>query len=309
MGGRPAAPAAPARTLRYLMNSGSPVRRSWWRRSYATGRELVEEVLDDGALDAAASVAFWLLLSLPATLLAGLASLSLLGDDVTEELRDLTNEFVDRVFTSEADELRSTIDSLFDQNQAGLFSVSVLFALVTVSRGFAGLIRALDVVYDVEESRGFVRVRVAAIGLGVGTLATVALSTYLWTISESAGVATVVRVPVALAILVIWAATVYHIAPNHHTPWRYDLPGAVLAAIGWLAVSLGYGWYIELAGGGNQVVGIAGALLLGMTWVWIVCLVLLVGGELNEIFADRAGVISENTSSLKRLRERLSVDR
>lgn len=291
------------------MNSGSPVRRSWWRRSYATGRELVEEVLDDGALDAAASVAFWLLLSLPATLLAGLASLSLLGDDVTEELRDLTNEFVDRVFTSEADELRSTIDSLFDQNQAGLFSVSVLFALVTVSRGFAGLIRALDVVYDVEESRGFVRVRVAAIGLGVGTLATVALSTYLWTISESAGVATVVRVPVALAILVIWAATVYHIAPNHHTPWRYDLPGAVLAAIGWLAVSLGYGWYIELAGGGNQVVGIAGALLLGMTWVWIVCLVLLVGGELNEIFADRAGVISENTSSLKRLRERLSVDR
>ena len=43
-----------------------------------------------------------------------------------------------------------------------------------------------------------------------------------------------------------------------------------------------------------------------MTWVWIVCLVLLVGAELNEILADRAGVISENSSTLARLaRERL----
>ena len=159
------------------MESGEPSSTTWWRRLFATIRELVHEVIEDGALDAAASVAFWLLLSLPATLLAGLASLSLLGDDLTAELREITNEFVDRVFTGEADELRATIDSLFDQNQAGLFSVSLLLALVTVSRGFAGLIRALDVVYDVEESRGFLRVRLAAIGLGLGTLATLALST------------------------------------------------------------------------------------------------------------------------------------
>ncbi len=277
---------------------------AWWRRVAGTIRELVEEVIDDGALDAAASVAFWLLLSLPATLLAGLASLSLLDDDLVAELRDVTNEFVDRVFTGEADELRDTVDALFDQNYAGLFSVSIVIAFVTMSRGFAGLIRALDVVYDVEESRGFLRVRLAALGLGVGTLATVAVSTSLWSISESAGVPPLVRVAAALAILIVWAATLFHIAPNHHTPWRYDLPGALLAAVGWLVLSVGYGWYIELAGGGNQAVGLVGALLLGMTWVWLVCLVLLIGGELNEILADRAGVISENTSTLARFRER-----
>ena len=293
------------RTLRGQMQSGEPS-TTWWRRLFATIRELVHEVIEDGALDAAASVAFWLLLSLPATLLAGLASLSLLGDDLTDELREITNEFVDRVFTGEADELRATIDSLFDQNQAGLFSVSLLLALVTVSRGFAGLIRALDVVYDVEESRGFLRVRLAAIGLGLGTLGTVALATYLWAVADSAGVSPIVRIVVALVILVVWAATIFHVGPNHHTPWRYDLPGAALVAVGWLAASVGYGWYIQLAGGGNQAVGLAGALLLGMTWVWIVCLVLLVGGELNEILADRAGVISENSSTLARVaRERL----
>ena len=260
----------------------------------STGREIVREAIEDNAVDAAASVAFWLLLSLPATLLAGLSTLSLLGDDVTAELRRLTFEFVDRVFTSEADELRVAIDGIFDQNKAGLFSVSLLLALVTVSRGFAGLIRALDVVYDIEESRGFLRLRVASIGLGLGTIATVVASTWLWYTSAEASVPLVLRVVVALAVLVVWAATVFHVGPNHHTPWRYDLPGALLAAVGWFAVSIGYGWYIQLAGGGNTVLGIAGALLLGMTWFWIVCLILLVGGELNEIIARRAGVVADS---------------
>jgi membrane protein len=255
---------------------------------------VVREAIDDNAVDAAASVAFWLLLSLPATLLAGLATLSLLGEEATAELRRLTFEFVDRVFTSEADELRSAIDGIFDQNKAGLFSLSLLLALVTVSRGFAGLIRALDVVYDIEESRGFLRLRVASIGLGVGTIATVAASTWLWSIAADAGVALALRSTFALALLIVWAATIFHVGPNHHTPWRYDLPGAVLAAVGWLVVSLGYGWYIQLAGGGNAVLGIAGAILLGMTWFWIVCLILLAGGELNEIIARRAGVVGDS---------------
>ncbi len=266
-----------------------------------TGREVVREVVEDNTVDAAASVAFWLLLSLPATLLAGLATLSLLGDEATAELRRLTFEFVDRVFTSEADELRTAIDGIFDQNKAGLFSVSLLLALVTVSRGFAGLIRALDVVYDIEESRGFVRLRLAAIGLGIGTIATVAGSTWLWNLAAEAGVPLLLRLAVALAVLIVWAATIFHIGPNHHTPWRYDLPGAVLSAIGWLAVSVGYGWYIQLAGGGNAVLGIAGALLLGMTWFWIVCLILLVGGELNEIISRRAGVVGDSRRLLPEL--------
>jgi membrane protein len=262
-------------------------------RLWRTVREVVRETIDDNAADAAASVAFWLLLSLPAMLLAGLAALSLLGDEATNELRRVTLEFVDRVFTSEADELRATIDGLFDQNKAGLFSVTIVLAIVTASRGFAGLIRALDVVYDIEEPRSFLRLRLAALGLAIGTIATIAASTYLWWLSGAVGTPTLVRVFGAIGILVVWAATMFHIGPAHHTPWRYDLPGAIVVAVGWFSASVGYGWYIRVAGTGNEIVGLAGALLLGMTWFWIVCLVLLIGGELNEIVARRAGVVAE----------------
>lgn len=261
-------------------------------------------MIDDRLLDTAAGVTFWLLLSLPATLLAVLSSVSLLGDGLATDLEQAVFEVVDRTFTDEAEGIRNAIGGLFDQPRAGLFSVSLALALFTVSGGFAGLIRALDVVYDVPETRNFVRLRLAGLGLAIGTLAAVAVSTSLWSWSGELGVPGLVRLAAALAILIAWAATMFHIGPHHHTPWRYDLPGAALAAVGWMVLSLGFGWYVRIAGSGNELVGATGAALLGLTWMWLCCVVLLVGAELNEILADRAGVIGENTPWRHRIARR-----
>lgn len=257
--------------------------------------DLWREIREDGLMDAAASVAFWLLLSLPAALLAVLSSVSLLGPELATELEDAMLELVDRTFTSEAAGVRDAISGLFEQPRAGLLSVALATAILTLSGAFAGLIRGLDVAYDIVESRSFLRLRLAALGLALGTLVVIAISTLVWARSESIGVPLVVRLVVALTVLIVWAATIFHIGPHHHTPWRYDLPGAVFAAVGWLALSLGYGWYIQIAGSGNELVGVAGAALLGLTWMWLACLVLLIGAELNEIFSDRADVVAANT--------------
>lgn len=265
---------------------------SRWRRAREVADEMRLETRSDGLVDAAAGVAFWLLLSLPAAVLAMLAAVSLLGDSLAADLHDAINRFIDQTFTSEAQGLRDAVDGLFVMQRPGLFSFSIAIALFTVSRGFAGLIRALDVAYDVEESRGAVRLRLTALGLAIGTLATIAAATFLWVASRDAGVPTFLRLLAALVLLIAWSATMFHIGPHHRTPWRFDLPGACLAAVGWLILSLGFGWYVRFAGSGNEIVGVAGAALLALTWLWAACLVFLLGAELNEIIADRAGAIS-----------------
>jgi membrane protein len=270
------------------------VNRRPLRRAWSWTLRLNREIQEDGAVDAAASVAFWLILSIPAAALAIIASLSMLDPDLVAELERSLLEFIDRTFTSESTTLRNAVTGLFDQPRTGLFSVSLLLALVTLSRGFAGLIRGLDTVYDVEESRGFIRLRLASIGLALGTLLTVAASTYLWSLSGREGLPFVLRLLGAVLVLVLWAATVFHVGPNHHTPWRYDLPGAIATAIGWFVVSVGFGWYVQIASRGNEIVGSIGALLLGLTWLWIVCLILMIGGEINEMIADDADVIGRN---------------
>ncbi|MEM1332298.1 MAG: YihY/virulence factor BrkB family protein, partial [Actinomycetota bacterium] len=173
-------------------------------------------------------------------------------------------------------------------------------ALFTLSRGFAGLIRALDAVYDVVHTRNFVYTRVVGIGLALGTLATLALTTFGWSAGTDAGVPIGLRLLAGVLVLVAWSATMYHLGPNLHTPWRYDLPGALFTAIGWIVLSLGFGWYVSIVGDGNQFVGATGAVLLGLTWLWAACSVFLIGGEINQLLADRAGVIEENDTLLGR---------
>jgi membrane protein len=266
---------------------------------------LVREIRDDELFDQAASVAFWLLLSLPAALLAGLSSVSLLGDGLTNDLQEAALEFIDRVFASEADTLKESVTGLFEQRRPGVLSASIATAIFTLSRGFAGLIRGLDSVYDVASGRNFAHTRLLAIGLALGTLVAVAVSTALWALGATVGIPSFVRLVGAFFVLVGWAATIFHVGPNHHTPWRYDLPGALVAAFGWLFLSLAFGWYVRLIGGdGNDVIGAAGALLLALTWLWAACVVLLVGAEVNEITASSAGVIQENRTVVGRIRDR-----
>ncbi|MEM9515484.1 MAG: YihY/virulence factor BrkB family protein [Actinomycetota bacterium] len=256
---------------------------------------LWRETQDDGLFDVAAAVTFWVLLSLPALMLAVLSSVSLLGDGLANELEEVTLDFVERTFADESNDLQATVQSLFDQPRSGLFSVSLAVALFTVSRGFAGLIRGLDVAYDIDDTRSFIRIRLAGLGLALGTLLVVAASTSLWVWTREVGVPDVLRALAALAILIAWAATLFHIGPNHHTPWRFDLPGAAFTALGWLLLSVGYGAYIQVAGSGNSAVGIVGALLLGLTWMWLAVVVLLIGAEINGIIAERAGVIERRS--------------
>ena len=273
-------------------STGAQRARRAWRTARGHVTELKDEVRDDGLVDAAAGVAFWLLLSLPAAALATISALSFIGEGLASNLQATVDRFIDETFASQAESLKATVDELFSGPRPGLFSTSIAVALFTVSRGFAGLIRALDNAYDIDERRGAVRLRVTALGLAVGTFATVAASFYGWVQLRDAGLPFVLRGALALAVLVLWSVAMFHIGPHHRTPVRYDVPGALVAAIGWLLLTVGFSWYVRLAGTGNQVVGITGGLLVGLTWLWLACLVFLVGAEINEIVADRADAIA-----------------
>ena len=61
------------------------------------------------------------------------------------------------------------------------------------------------------------------------------------------------RSPVVVTVVIAWAATVYHLAPSRRTPWRADLPGAVLSAAVWAGVSVGLQVYLRLAANDNPV--------------------------------------------------------
>ncbi len=268
-----------------------------WRLSV----DVVQQYRADRVGDLAAAITFWVVVSVPAAMLALISALGplerALGTTVIDDLRSAIDNFVDRTFLN-SQPLQEAIDDLFTADQSRVLGITTLFAVFTLSRGFAAIIRALDDVYSVEESRRWWHVRLVAMGLGIGTIAVVATAaaTVVIVSARIGSFAALLLAPVTMGVLVVWASMVFHLGPNHRTPWRFDLPGAVATAIGWTLSTQLFALYVRLAPQGNQVQSTVGALLLGITLFYVLAVVMLVGAEVNAVLTARAGVARARSS-------------
>jgi membrane protein len=276
-------------------------------RARWVGRRLVEEWTHDRVPDTAAAVAFWAVLSLLPAFLT-VASLlgpldSLLGGELAQDVQDEVLGFLGRILTDEAGGTIDTARSLFEDERPGLLTFSLLAAIWTVSRAFAALVRALDVAYDVVERRSWLRIRAIGLAVAVGTLLAATLLLVVLVLGPLFGTGeeiaaeiglgdqfvflwNVVRLPFAFVVLVLWAATVFHVSPDHRSSWRSDLPGAFVTAALWLVFSAGLRIYLELAQAGNAVFGALGGALIVLLWFWLLSLAILIGAELNFVLAE-----------------------
>lgn len=277
----------------------------WVRRFVG---DVAREYRDDGVGDLAAAITFWTVLSIPAAALSLVSTLSslgsLIGESLAADLRREVESFVASTFTADA-AINDTVSDLFDTSSAGAATVATLVAVFTLSRAFAGLIRALDIAYEVSDGRPWWYVRLVAIGLGLGTIVVVAAAATFLAVLPAlplSGALQWLTPPGVFIGLVAWAATMFHIGPNHRTPWRYDLPGAVVTALGWILATQGFALYVRLFPGGNDLRTSVGAVLLALTLLYLLSTVLLVGAQVNDVVARRAGVVQQPTAITDRAR-------
>ena len=64
--------------------------------------------------------------------------------------------------------------------------------------------------------------------------------------------------------------------------WRWINAGAFLAAVGWMAMSILFSWYVANFGSYNKTYGSLGAIVGFLTWIWISLMVVLLGAEFNS---------------------------
>lgn len=275
------------------------------RRFLAWSWQLVRDVArgyaHDGVGDLAAAITFWAILSLPAAALAIVSTLSeldrVVGASLVEDFENAIVDLVEETFV-DATSLVDATRELFQTNQAGVATAATLVAVYSLSRAFAGLIRALDRAYGVDEARPWWFVRLLGVLLGLGTVAIVAASSTLLAFLPSLPFASfthLLTVPLIVGVVVLWTATVFHFGPNQRTPWRYDFPGAVFSAIGWLGAVQLFALYLRVVGS-DDLRSALGAIVLALTLLHLLGIILLVGAEVNDVIARRAGVAERRTT-------------
>ncbi|HWH31015.1 MAG TPA: YihY/virulence factor BrkB family protein [Mycobacteriales bacterium] len=281
-------------------------------------RQLVREADEDRVPGLAAETAFFAVLSLFPGLLVAVSLLGLLdvvvGAQLADEAQDRVVSGLRLVLSDEAADAVEAVESLFEERRGGLLTAATIGALFTLSGEFSVAVNALNLAYDAEEGRSWLRRRVLGLWLALGSLVLLVLALGAFVVGPLLGsgrrVADVIglgevfawswdvaRVPVLVLLLVGWAATLYRIAPCRTLRWRDALPGAFLAVVLWVLASAGLRLYLALAADRNPVLGAFGGGVIVMLWVYLLSVALLVGGEVNALLHQRRGAVDDTTRS------------
>ncbi|MBQ3900758.1 MAG: YihY/virulence factor BrkB family protein [Clostridia bacterium] len=114
------------------------------------------------------------------------------------------------------------------------------------------------------------------------------------------------RAPMIFVFMTIFFWILYYAANRRGDyigkKFVYHLPGAVLAAAGWILFSYIYSLYAIYFDGASYLYGSLTALILLMFWMYFCMIILLVGAEVNKTLAQRRKRKKELEGNAERLK-------
>ncbi|ONF97092.1 hypothetical protein SPHI_05290 [Sphingomonas jeddahensis] len=172
--------------------------------------------------------------------------------------------------------------------------IALGIALYGAMKGATAIITALNIAYDEEETRGFVKLNLLALSITAAGVLGVILAVATITAMSSLDtlfpwlpdiVLTIGRILSHLVMAAVGAAaaaTLYRFAPNRqHAKWLWLSPGSALAALSWVLMTFGFGIYVANFGSYDATYGSLGAAVVLLTWLYLSAYVLLLGAEFN----------------------------
>lgn len=253
----------------------------------------------------AAALTYYSLMSLfPAALLA-VSILGLVGqfpetyDAIIGYLRDV-------IPATAIDSVDASLREAFSSR--GTASVTVIVGVVLAFYGTTGALeaarRALNVAYEIEHGRSFLRRKANDIVLTVVLLALILTSGlaiflgggfaedvfgFIGLGQTGNDVWSVARWPLAVGACMLAFSLIYYFVPDvKQRAFRWITPGAAFGVAAWLGISLAFSFYVSRIADVGAVYGaFAGAIIL-IAWIWLTNVALLFGAELNaEIERER----------------------
>ncbi|HET6728752.1 MAG TPA: YihY/virulence factor BrkB family protein [Jiangellaceae bacterium] len=241
-----------------------------------------------------AGVAFYAFLALVPALIAVVMIYGLVSD--ADEVAEQVESF-GSALPSSAEELLSdqmtTLANTSDRSLSVGLVLALGLALWSASSGISNLITAVNVAYDEEEKRGFVKSRALALGMTVGAIVFVVIAVAL--VAAIPVVLDALNVPgwveavaqvgrwLGLVVVVLIAlALLYRWAPDRDSPkFRWLSIGAIVATVLWVVASIGFSIYVDnFASYGKTYGSLAGVIVL-LLWLWLGAYATLLGAEIN----------------------------
>jgi len=272
------------------------------------GKRVWGEVEEDEVFGRAAQLAYYFLLALFPLLLFLTSVIGLVVGSETG-LRESMFNYLGTVLPASASQLvNTTMFEVTNSSGGGKIAFGILAALWAASNGMGAITQALNIAYDVEESRAWWKQRLTAVGLTVALavliISALLLVLYGGRIAEHVAVSfgfgetftmawKILQWPIVLAFVLFAFGLIYYFAPDvRDQKWIWVTPGAVMGVGLWLLVSFSFRLYLHFFDSYSKTYGALGAVIVLMLWLYLTGAAILIGGEVNseiEHAAAKAG--------------------
>jgi membrane protein len=275
-----------------------PGPRDLSKRDYlAILRRAFKEFRNDHMTNIAAALAYYAFLAIPAALMVAVGIFSLLaGPSAVTTLVGKLHGIVPGQATSL---LQGSLKNMTQHKGTAISILTIggVLAFWSLTGAMQNLMWALNIAYEREEGRGFLRRRIIALWMVVFALIGFALAFGVlvlgpqlstW-IGNAIGARSIVKIvwyiaewPLLIGGLLVAFAGLMYYGPNvKHPRWRFLSFGSVLAILIWLVASGAFAFYVSKFGSYNKTWGSLAAVVVMLTWLWLSAVALLLGAEIN----------------------------
>ena len=258
----------------------------------------IKKIGDDDIFALGAQLAYYMVLSFIPFLmfLMTLVGFSHLNSDAVLNL--LSN-----VMTTEAFNLiQSTVIEIVDREQTGLLWISIALAIWVSSSGFKAVIKGLNKAYGVKENRSYIKLKLISMIYTILLALIVIATLFLFVFGDVIGdffmkvlehpefiyyIWNMLRYVVVILIMILFFMFLYNATPCVRLGWLEVIPGAVITTLGWISISYIFAYYVNNFSNYSRLYGSLGAVFMFMTWMFITSMILILGGEINAVLAEK----------------------
>ncbi|HIR14538.1 MAG TPA: YihY/virulence factor BrkB family protein [Candidatus Choladousia intestinavium] len=286
----------------------------WVKRAVLLVRKFMYKMNRDRIKAYSAGAAFFIIMSFFPFLMLLLALVQytpLTQEQIVRTLEEITPLGL-------TEELKQIVNGVYSQASA-LLPWTGIAAVWSAGKGVLGLSDGLNAVFQIEETRNYIMIRVRAAFYTIGMILALILSFGILVLgyrlqeflrsslpffARYSDLMLLLQLGLAMLLLFLLFEIFYVFLPNRRKSFHSQVPGALFSSISWAVFSYGFSIYLNYAGNMSVIYGSLTTLVVVMLWLYICMYLLFLGAEINsylekpELFSldrkDSCGKIGDN---------------
>ena len=241
----------------------------------------------------ASQIAFYMLLSIFPFLILLLMFLTNLSVSYADQM-----VYIYRVIPDAASTIIQDYLDYSQQFSNSVFSPILIVSIWMSSNGVIAMMKAVNVAYDLEETRNYVIRKIVAIicTLMFLLLIIVALVTpnlgmqfmsfirkYIEIPEMNITLFNTIKLLFSVSIFVFVLGSLYFILPNKKVSFKEVIPGTIFSFFGLVLISNIFAYFVQEFSQYSLVYGGLAAIIILLIWLFLCGLILMIGGEINAI--------------------------